>query len=257
MFISKKILLKSGNGGNGNISYLILNNKFYANGGNGGNGGDVYLFFNNNFKLLNINLYIAKNGLNGKNKLKKGKKGEDAILNFPIGGYLEYCKKKIYIVKNNYFIKILKGGKGGLGNYFYKNFYNSKIANYGQKGKIIFIKFCFFFFLKKCFININFNFFNINNFFYKNNFISKIYIFFINLLFFKILFKIIKFFLYFLYLKNFNYNNYWLIIDGIENINFLKIIKIKLLNTIYFLLSSIFYIGVKKFFHYIKLWKNS
>ncbi|AFP84178.1 putative GTPase [Candidatus Carsonella ruddii HT isolate Thao2000] len=257
MFINKKILLKSGDGGNGNISYIIINNKFYANGGDGGDGGDIYIFFNNNYKILNINLFIANNGFNGSNKLKKGKKGKDGVLKLPIGGYLKYYNKKIYIVQNNYFIKILKGGKGGLGNNFYKNYYNSKIANFGKKGKMIFINFCYYFFLKKCFININFNYFNINNFFYKNNFISKIYIFFINLLLFKVLFKILKFFLYFLYIKNLKYNNYWIIIDGIENIIYKKIIKIKLLITTYFLLSSIFYVGVKKFFHYIKLWKNS
>ncbi|WMC20411.1 MAG: hypothetical protein PNH44_00880 [Candidatus Carsonella ruddii] len=258
MFIVKKILFKSGNGGNGCISYQILNNKFYANGGNGGNGGDIFLFFNNNFKVPNCNLFISQNGSNGLSKLKKGKKGLDKILKLPIGICLEVNNQKKYIVKNNYFLKILKGGLGGIGNFFYKNYYNSKIANFGKKGKMIFINFFFFFFLKKCFINVNFNFFKINNFYYKNNYISKIYIFYINLIFFKILFKIIKFFLYFLYIKNSKKNNFWIIIDGIENIFSNKKVKnIKFLINPYFLLSSIFYIGIKKFFHYIKLWKNS
>ncbi|ATX33379.1 hypothetical protein CUN91_00210 [Candidatus Carsonella ruddii] len=256
MFIEKYLLLKSGKGGNGCISYKFLNGKFYANGGDGGDGGDLYLLSNNNFKLPNNNLFISKNGKNGEKNNKKGKKGKDLIIKISLGVIITLNKKKIYIVKNNYFIKILKGGKGGNGNFCYKNFYNSKIANFGKQGKIIFIKINFKYFYYKCYINISENFL-LNNFNYKNNFISKIYIFYINLLFFKIFFKLIKFFLYFLYIKNLNNINYWIIIDGIENVFFFsKIKKINLIITPYFMVSSVFNLGYKKFFHFLKLWKN-
>lgn len=258
MFINKKFLLKSGDGGNGNISYYIINNKFYANGGNGGDGGDVYLFSNNNFKIPNNFFYFSKNGKNGLKNKKNGKKGKDLVLKFPVGIYIKIQNKNIYIIKNNNFIKMLKGGKGGYGNNIYKNFFNSKIANFGKKGLSVIINIFFLFFFKKCFINVNNCFFKVNNFNYKNNFISKIYIFVVNVLYFKIIFKIIKFFLYFLYLKNLKKNIFWVIIDGIENIpNFNKLKKINLMLNPFFCISSIFYLGIKKFFHFIRLWKNS
>ncbi|MBY0585430.1 hypothetical protein K5B08_00815, partial [Candidatus Carsonella ruddii] len=191
-------------------------------------------------------------------KNKTGKNGNDGILKLPIGVFIKINKKKIYIVSNNFFLKLLKGGQGGKGNFFFKNYYNSKIASFGEKGKILFLYINYKYFLNTCYIGINNFFFKINNFNYKNNFICKIYIFYINLIFFKILFKIIKFFLYFLYIKNLKNTNYWIIIDGIKNIFFFKKIKkIKFIITTYFIVSSIYNIGLKKFLHYLKLWKNS
>lgn len=258
MFFNKKILLKSGNGGNGCISYFFLKNKFYADGGDGGDGGDVFLLINNNFKIPNINIFFSNNGLNGKKNIKTGAKGKDENLKLPIGICILLNKKKIYIATNNIFIKLIKGGKGGKGNYHYRKFFNSKVANIGKKGKIFYIDILYRYFINRCYVNIS-NFFTKNNIFnYKNNFISKIYIFYINIIFFKIFYKIIKFFLYFLYIKNLTNNNYWIIIDGIEKIK--KIKKIKKINYIitpYFIISTIFNIGIKKFFHYINLWKNS
>lgn len=258
MFLNKLLILKSGNGGNGCISFNYTNNKYYADGGDGGNGGNVFFLINNNFKLPNCNLFISKNGKNGNKNKQKGKNGEDLLITLPIGVCIILNSKNFYIVNNNIFIKILNGGKGGRGNFHYKKLYNSKIATLGKIGAILIIKIRYIYFINKCYINIS-NFLNKNNVFnYKNNFISKIYIFYINVFFFKILFKIIKFFLYFLYIKNLKINNYWIIIDGINKIN--KIKKIKKINFIitpYYLISSFFNIGVKKFFHYLKIWKNS
>ncbi|AGS06647.1 putative GTPase obgE [Candidatus Carsonella ruddii] len=258
MFIVKQFLIKSGNGGDGIISYEIRSGKFYADGGNGGDGGSVFFLINNNFKLPNKKIFLSNNGKNGLNKKKTGKKGTDTIIKLPIGVCIEINKKKNYIVNNNFFIKLLNGGKGGKGNFLFRKYFNSKLANFGKKGKIIFVKISFFFFYKECFIFFNNSFFQINNFNYKNNFISKIYVFFINLIFFKIFFKIIKFFLYFLYIKNNKINNYWIVLDGIELFRYYKKINlIKLIITPFFLISKIYYVGIKKFFHYLKIWKSS
>ncbi|WP_433927957.1 hypothetical protein [Candidatus Carsonella ruddii] len=258
MFIEKQILLKSGDGGNGCISYECINGKFYANGGNGGNGGNLFILTNNNFKLPNKNYFSSNNGKNGMKKQKTGKNGHDYILKLPIGVCILLNNKKKYIVLNNFFLKLLEGGIGGKGNYNYKNFYNSKIANFGQKGKFIILKIKYIYFYNKCYINISNIFIKNNNFNFKNNFISKIYIFYINLIFFKIFFKIIKFFLYFLYIKNLKNVNYWIIIDGIEHINnFKKIKNIKFILIPFFIISNNFNIGIKKFYHFLNLWKNS
>ncbi|MGK2912787.1 MAG: hypothetical protein ACSLEI_00805 [Candidatus Carsonella ruddii] len=258
MFLIKYIFLKSGNGGNGCISFKKQKNIFFSNGGNGGNGGNIYIFSNNNFKFFNKNIYIANNGKNGNNNKKKGKNGKDLVIKIPLGSCIIIKFKKYYIIKNNIFLKLLKGGVGGLGNINFKKFFNKKIATFGKKGILKIIKVKYYFFYKKSYINVS-NFYFKNNFFnYNNNYISKIYIFYINIFFIKIFFKIIKFYLYFIYIKNLKFSNYWLIIDGIEKIK--KIKKIKKINYIiipYYITSTIFNIGFKKFLHYFKIWKNS
>ncbi|BAF35162.1 putative GTPase [Candidatus Carsonella ruddii PV] len=254
MFIKQIIYIKSGDGGNGLISFLKIRNKIFPNGGNGGNGGDVYLNCNNNTKIISKINYSAENGKTGKNKIRHGKTGQSLIIKFPIGSYIEIENYKIYLVCNNFFVKILKGGKGGLGNHYFKNYFNKKIATKGEKTKFVTCLFVYKFFIKSFVLNINSN--NLDVF--KINFISKIYLIIINLNIIHILIKIIKFYFYFLYLKNFKNNYYWIILNINKNIFFLKLFnKIKLIVFPTFFISKIFNFGLKKIIHYLFLWKNS
>ena len=91
-FIDSTIInIKSGNGGNGHVSFR--KEKFVPkggpDGGKGGNGGNVILLCDPNsigFGELNfIKIFKAKSGENGKNKNRSGKNAEDLILRVPKG----------------------------------------------------------------------------------------------------------------------------------------------------------------------------
>lgn len=134
-----KIKLKSGNGGNGKISFFRKNKKMIPNGGNGGNGGDIYIYINDKINNLNFfikkKIFISQNGFSGKNNFKKGKNGKKIIIDIPKGTLVKNTQNNRIIL--NFYIKkklflILKGGKGGNGNSNF-NFNNNK----GDNGSFI------------------------------------------------------------------------------------------------------------------------
>lgn len=85
------ILVRSGNGGNGSVSFR--REKFVPrggpDGGDGGRGGDV--IFRATDRLLTLydfrvrRVYEAENGRPGSGSQKNGRSGEDLILELPIG----------------------------------------------------------------------------------------------------------------------------------------------------------------------------
>ncbi len=131
MFIDiAKILIKSGNGGDGAISFHT--EKYIASGGpdggNGGKGGDIVFQVDDNLSTLGDfrykKKYIAKNGENGKPSRCTGKNADDLIIRVPRGTLIKDIKtgKLIADISTNQAQIIAKGGKGGSGN---KNFANS------------------------------------------------------------------------------------------------------------------------------------
>ncbi|MGD6858405.1 MAG: Obg family GTPase CgtA [Enterobacteriaceae bacterium] len=140
------ISVSSGNGGKGCISFFKLKNfKKKPSGGNGGNGGNVWLVSNSNLSTLldfKFNRILkAENGENGKKNNSKGKNGKSLYINIPVGTIVSTFKNKIKIVNMKYdkqkFL-LLKGGKGGLGNYHFR--YNRSLNMkklLGEKGKKI------------------------------------------------------------------------------------------------------------------------
>src|SRR5665647_1607185 len=92
MFIdSAKIFIKSGDGGDGAISfrrekYVPLGGP---DGGDGGKGGDVIIEVNPNMTtLLDFTYnrkYKAERGINGSGAKCYGKAGEDMIIKVPMG----------------------------------------------------------------------------------------------------------------------------------------------------------------------------
>ena len=131
-----KIEIQSGSGGNGCASFL--RKKYFLggpDGGNGGKGGNVYISASSHILDLSFyhkKLYYAENGFPGQKNKKSGKNGKDLILKVPVGTEVYYIinniKKKIIIFsKDKEKYLILYGGKGGLGNNFFKNSYNTKI----------------------------------------------------------------------------------------------------------------------------------
>ena len=120
-----KIIIKSGDGGNGAISFR--REKYVAaggpDGGDGGNGGDVYFKVDKDKNTL-IDFrynkkYKAKNGENGMGARCNGKYGEDIYIGVPIGTIIkdaETGKIVADLSKPDQVELVLKGGRGGKGN---------------------------------------------------------------------------------------------------------------------------------------------
>lgn len=120
-----KIYIKSGDGGNGAITFR--REKYVAaggpDGGDGGKGGDVYFVVDpDSNTLINFRYnkkYKAKNGENGSGNNCYGKKGEDLYIKVPLGTVIKDSKTgKIIADLSNPGQKelVLPGGRGGKGN---------------------------------------------------------------------------------------------------------------------------------------------
>ena len=143
MFIdSVEILLQSGDGGKGAVSfrrekYVPLGGP---DGGDGGRGGDVIIVCDNNAHTLahfkGKKKLCAANGANGDKRNRNGKSGESLEILVPQGTQIiDAQSKKILLdmVKEGQRELLLKGGKGGLGNTHFKNASNQR-PNYAQPG---------------------------------------------------------------------------------------------------------------------------
>ena len=147
MFIDRAILdIKSGNGGNGRLSFLHEKNRPNGgpDGGNGGRGGSVYLVASKTTSSLvnyrHAKTFLASDGENGDIKNLYGHAGEDLYIYLPIGSV-------IFLEENHQFLcdldvdgktyLICKGGRGGRGNACFKNSRNKapKIAENGLPGE--------------------------------------------------------------------------------------------------------------------------
>ncbi|MGE5435696.1 MAG: GTPase ObgE [Syntrophothermus sp.] len=126
MFIDyAEIQVKSGNGGNGAVTFRREKYvpKGGPSGGNGGNGGSVIFEAHPNLTtLLDFNykrIYNAGNGDPGGNSLKDGKNGKDVIIKVPIGTVIKDAETDEVIADLDKVGKTyvaVKGGKGGKGN---------------------------------------------------------------------------------------------------------------------------------------------
>ena len=130
MFIDKvKIYIKSGNGGNGAVSFHT--EKYVPNGGpdggDGGKGGDVVFIADDSLNTLNDFHYAkhfrAENGGNGGPKRSSGKQGKDLVITVPTGTVVKDFETGRIITDmfeaGKPFV-VLKGGRGGKGNNHFK-----------------------------------------------------------------------------------------------------------------------------------------
>lgn len=120
-----KIIIKSGNGGDGAITFR--REKYVAaggpDGGDGGRGGSVYFRVDPNANTLIDFRYSkkfkAQNGENGSGGNKYGKSGEDLYIDVPLGTIIkdaETGKVVADLSKENQVELVLNGGRGGKGN---------------------------------------------------------------------------------------------------------------------------------------------
>ena len=120
-----KIIIKSGDGGNGAVTFR--REKYVAaggpDGGDGGKGGDIYFTVDKDKNTL-IDFrynkrYKAGNGQNGSGNHCNGKYGEDLYIKVPIGTVIKDAETNKVIAdlsKPGQTELILQGGRGGRGN---------------------------------------------------------------------------------------------------------------------------------------------
>ncbi len=138
-----KIIIKSGNGGNGHVSFR--REKYVPNGGpdggDGGKGGDIIFLVDEGMNTLSDYRYrrkfAAQNGEEGSKKNRHGRNGEDLILKVPEGTVLKDAESGKVIADmsgENTRQVILKGGRGGQGNQHYATAV-MQAPKYAQPGK--------------------------------------------------------------------------------------------------------------------------
>jgi len=141
-----KVYIRSGDGGNGCVSFRREKFIEYGgpNGGDGGNGGDVVAEAVDGLNTL-IDYryqqhYFAKNGRGGMGKDRHGGTGADAILKVPAGTQIydedgETLLADLTEVGER--TVLARGGNGGFGNAHFKSSTNRapRHANPGQPGE--------------------------------------------------------------------------------------------------------------------------
>ena len=138
-----KIYCRSGKGGRG--STHMRREKYCPNGGpdggDGGRGGHVYLRGNRNYwTLLHLKYerhIMATNGESGSAKRSSGKDGEDRVIEVPCGTVVYDAETGEFIcdvTEDGQQVMLLKGGRGGLGNFNFKTATN-QAPRYSQPGE--------------------------------------------------------------------------------------------------------------------------
>ena len=124
-----KIYCRSGKGGRGSSHFRREKYipKGGPDGGDGGRGGHVYLRGNRNYwTLLHLKYerhIMATNGESGSAKRSSGKDGEDRVIEVPCGTVVYDAETGEFIcdvTEDGQQVMLLKGGRGGLGNFNFK-----------------------------------------------------------------------------------------------------------------------------------------
>ena len=138
-----KIIVKSGDGGNGAISFR--REKYVAaggpDGGDGGKGGDVYFFVDaDSNTLVDFRFkkkFKAENGSNGEGNHRYGKSGEDLHIGVPAGTIIKDAETNQVLAdlsEKGQEELILPGGQGGKGNSHFATS-TRQVPNFAQGGE--------------------------------------------------------------------------------------------------------------------------
>lgn len=156
-----KVTIKAGDGGDGSVHFLRekFRPKGGPDGGDGGDGGSVYVEVDANLNTLAEFRYKKKfeadNGGRGMGKKQSGKKGEDLVIRVPVGTVVsgeikreveEDDKKVVKVEKKKWDLSevgervlLVKGGKGGRGNWHFRSAVNQtpQESEKGTKGETL------------------------------------------------------------------------------------------------------------------------
>lgn len=140
---SAKIIIRSGKGGDGHVSFR---RELYVaaggpDGGDGGRGGDLIFEVDPRVNTLNdfrhIRKYFAGDGEPGGKRRCHGADGEDMVVHVPEGTVVREAETGKVIIDMSHEHKrevVLKGGRGGKGNMNYAT-PTMQVPKYAQPGK--------------------------------------------------------------------------------------------------------------------------
>ena len=138
-----KILCRSGKGGAGSRHFYRAKYvpKGGPDGGDGGRGGHIILKGNRNMWTLLPLKYrrhiFAGNGQSGSGGRSFGKDGDDVVVEVPCGTVVFDAETGEYLCEvtdDGQEVKLLRGGRGGLGNWHFKSATN-RTPRYAQPGE--------------------------------------------------------------------------------------------------------------------------
>ena len=138
-----KIYCRSGKGGRGSmhLRHVKYNPNGGPDGGDGGKGGSIYLRGNHNYwTLLHLkyqrHIYAEHGGNGGRDKCH-GTDGKDVYIDVPCGTVVYNAETGKYICDVTYdgqTVLLLKGGRGGLGNFQFRTSTN-QAPRFAQPGE--------------------------------------------------------------------------------------------------------------------------
>ena len=138
-----KIYCRSGKGGRGSmhLRHVKYNPNGGPDGGDGGHGGSIYLRGNHNYwTLLHLKFQrhvFAEHGGNGGRDKCHGKDGKDIYIDVPCGTVVYNAETGKYVcdvMHDGQEVLLLKGGRGGLGNFQFRSATN-QTPRYAQPGE--------------------------------------------------------------------------------------------------------------------------
>lgn len=132
MIDTAEITVKSGNGGDGIVSFR--REKYIPKGGpwggDGGKGGDLIFVVDDHINTLSAfrrqRVYKAQDGQDGMKNLMSGKNGENLYIKVPKGTLIKNQEGEILkdLTNDGEEFIFSKGGRGGLGNWHFKSSVN-------------------------------------------------------------------------------------------------------------------------------------
>lgn len=144
MFVDvAKVKVKAGKGGDGAVSFRreIYVEKGGPDGGDGGRGGDLIFKASKDLNTLLKFRYkpelVAKDGQPGSKRNKRGRSGEDLIVEVPMGTIVRQDGEVIAdLTLDQQEVVVAKGGSGGFGNAHFKSSTRQapRIAELGEQG---------------------------------------------------------------------------------------------------------------------------
>ncbi len=138
-----KICCRSGKGGRGSmhLRHVKYNYNGGPDGGDGGKGGSIYLRGNHNYwTLLHLRYdrhIFAEHGGDGGRDKRHGTDGKDVYIDVPCGTVVYDAETGKYIcdvTEDGQEVLLLKGGRGGLGNFQFRTATN-QAPRYAQPGE--------------------------------------------------------------------------------------------------------------------------
>ena len=138
-----KIYCRSGKGGRGSmhLRHVKYNPNGGPDGGDGGKGGSIILRGNHNYwTLLHLKYerhIFAEHGGNGGKDKCHGTDGKDVYIDVPCGTVVYNAETGKYVCDVTYDgqeVLLLKGGRGGLGNFQFRSATN-QVPRYAQPGE--------------------------------------------------------------------------------------------------------------------------